>query len=216
MFKPDFQDGGHGSYFGFCIRTIFIIFIYVALIFPTKFLVNWPLCSEEIVQNRLLRWQRWRPSCISDQNNFSKFLINKLCRYFLPSFEPIGISVQKKNFKIDFQDGGHLGFPTGTNFSYFFIYKSWYFLASFESVDLSVQEKNFKIDFQDGRHGSHYRLPIRTISAISDLQVNALILPTKFQVNWPFGSRKEIQHRFSRWRQWWPSWILDLNDFSSF
>ena len=37
-FKPDFQDGGHGSYFGFCIRTIFTIFyLQVALIFPTKF-----------------------------------------------------------------------------------------------------------------------------------------------------------------------------------
>ena len=54
------------------------------------------------------------------------------------------------------------------------------------------------------------------ISAISDLQVNALILPTKFQVNWPFGSRKEVQNRFSRCRPWRPSWILDLKDFISF
>ena len=75
----------------------------------------------------------------------------------------------------------------------------WYFQASFESIGLLVQEKKF-----------------RTILAISDLQVNALILPTKFQVNWPFGSRKEVQNRFSSRKPWLPSWILDLNDFSSF
>ena len=27
------------------------------------------------------------------------------------SFESIGLSVEEKNFNIDFQDGGHLGFP---------------------------------------------------------------------------------------------------------
>ena len=27
------------------------------------------------------------------------------------SFESIDLSVQEKNFNIDFQDGGHLGFP---------------------------------------------------------------------------------------------------------
>ena len=31
--------------------------------------------------------------------------------YFLPSFESIALSVQEKKHKIDFQDGGHLGFP---------------------------------------------------------------------------------------------------------
>ena len=31
-----------------------------------------------------------------------------------------------------------------------------------------------------------------------DLQV-APILPTKFGVKWPFGSREEEQNRFSRW-----------------
>ena len=30
------------------------------------------------------------------------------------SFESIGLSVQKKKGKIDFQDGRHLGFPIGT------------------------------------------------------------------------------------------------------
>ena len=42
------------------------------------------------------------------------FFIYKTPRCFLPSFESIGLSVQKKKGKIDFQDGCHLGFPTGT------------------------------------------------------------------------------------------------------
>ena len=36
------------------------------------------------------------------------------------------------------------------------------------------------------------------------------MLPTKFQVNWPFGSGEEAENRFSRWS----SWISDRNDFS--
>ena len=37
--------------------------------------------------------------------------------------------------------------------------------------------------------------------------------PTKFQVNWHFGSGEEAKNRFSRWP---PSWISDRNDFSYF
>ena len=50
------------------------------------------------------------------------------------------------------------------------------------------------------------------ILAIFDLQVT-LIVPSKFGVNWPFGSGEEAKNRFSRWR---PSWISDRNDFSYF
>ena len=45
---------------------------------------------------------------------FQLFLIYKSPRSFLPSFESIGLSVQKKKGKIDFQDGHHLGFQIGT------------------------------------------------------------------------------------------------------
>ena len=41
-------------------------------------------------------------------------MIYKSLRCFLPSFESISLSVQKKKGKIDFQDGRHLGFPIGT------------------------------------------------------------------------------------------------------
>ena len=80
-------------------------------------------------------------------------------------------------------------------------------LASLESTGLSVKEKKLKKDFQDG---GHLTFPIGTILAIIDLQVT-LMLPSKFGVNWPFGSGGEAKNRFSRWR---PSWISDRHDFS--
>ena len=46
---------------------------------------------------------------------------------------------------------------------------------------------------------------ISMILATFDLQVT-MMLPTKFGVNWPFGSGEEAKNRFSRWR---PSRISD-------
>ena len=138
---------------------------------------------------------------------------------FLPSFKSVGLSVPEKKQKLDFQDGGHLGFPFGTNLAMFNLqtvkkdcplpppppltptqcrHKSpRCFLPSIESVGLSVQkmQKKKKIDFLDGHH---IGFPIGTTLATSDLQVT-LMLPTKFQVNWPFGSGEEAKNRFSRW-----------------
>ena len=64
------------------------------------------------------------------------------------------------------------------------------------------------MDFQDGCHDSHLGFPIGTILAIFDLQVNPM-LPSKFGVNWPFGSGEEAKNRFSRRRPWRSSWISD-------
>ena len=67
------------------------------------------------------------------------------------SFKSVGLSVQEKKFNIDFQDGGHLGFPVRI-----ILAKFWptshprYFQCSFESIGLFVQKKKFKIDFQHG------------------------------------------------------------------
>ena len=44
---------------------------------------------------------------------FELFLIYKSPQCFLTSFESIGLSVQKKKRKIDFQDGCLLGFSIG-------------------------------------------------------------------------------------------------------
>ena len=69
------------------------------------------------------------------------------------------------------------------------------FLPSFKSIGLSVQEKKQKIGFQDGGHGSYPVFLIGMILAIFDLQVTGT-LPTKFQVNWLFGSGEEVKNRF--------------------
>ena len=70
---------------------------------------------------------------------FMLFLIYKSPRYVLASFESIGLSVREKKRKIDFQDGGHLGFPIGTILAIFFIYKSpQRFLPSIESTGQGV------------------------------------------------------------------------------
>ena len=102
------------------------------------------------------------------------------------------------------------------NFSYFWSTKDPIFpRASFQSIDLLVQEKTFKIDIQDGGYSYQLGFWIETISAIFNLHVIPM-LPTKFQVNWPFGSGEEKKNKFSRWLPWWPSWISDPNDFSFF
>ena len=121
-------------------------------------------------------------------------------------------SVQEKKRKIDFQDGrhgGHLGFQTGT------------ILAIFDlpSYQVSSQlafwfKRSKKKDFQNGHYDGHLVFMIGTNLAIFDLQVTPR-LPTKFRVNWPFGS-EEVKNRFSRWPPWWPSWISNRNDFSYF
>ena len=54
---------------------------------------------------------------------------------------------------------------------------------------------------------------MKKILAIFDLPV-VPILPTRFRVNWPFGSGEEAQNRISGWQPWQPSWISDLKDFS--
>ena len=129
--------------------------------------------------------------------------------------ESIGLSVQEKKRKIDFQDGGHgghLGFPIGTFLAIFDLQDTRCFLASLESTGLLVQEKKRKIDFQDG---GHLGFPIGMILAIFDLQ-DTPMLPSKFGVNWPLGSGDEEKNRFSRWQPWRPSWISDRHDFSYF
>ena len=105
--------------------------------------------------------------------------------YFLASLESIGLSVQEKKQKKDFQDGCHG--------SHFLIYKSpQCFLPCLESIGFWVQEKKRKIDFQDGCHGGHLGFPIGMILAIFDLQVTQM-LPSKLGVNWPYGSGKEAK-----------------------
>ena len=82
--------------------------------FPSKFGVNWPYGSGKEAKNRFSWWLPWWPSWISNRLWFSLFLIYQSPRCFLASLEATGLLVQEKKRKIDFQDGGHLGFPIGT------------------------------------------------------------------------------------------------------
>ena len=102
------------------------------------------------------------------------------------------------------------------DFSYFWStshpdanYQVWSQLA------FGFRKRSEKKIFQDGHHRSHLGLLISTILAIFDLQVT-LMLPTKFGVNWPFGSGDAAKNRFSRWRPCRPSWISDRIHFSYF
>ena len=61
----------------------------------------------------------------------------------------------------------------------------------------------------------HLGFTIGMILAIFYLQVTQM-LPTKFWVNWPFGSGEEAKNRFSRWLPWRTSWFYDRHDFSYF
>ena len=117
------------------------------------------------------------------------------------NFESVALLVQEKKFKIDFQDGHHLGFPIGMIWAIF---------------DLQVTPMLPTKSFGSGEEAKNrfWRWPpswIGTILAISDLQVTPM-LPTKFRVNWPFGSGVEAKNRFSRW----PPWISNGNNFSYF
>ena len=150
-------------------------------------------------------------------------MIYKSPKCFLVSLESTGLTVQEKkqkkkkkkqNFKMAAM-AAILDFQSAI-FLLFLIYKSpRCFLASLEAIVLSVQEKKRKIDFQDGGHGGHLGFPIGTILAIFDLQVTPM-LPSKFGVNWPFGSEEEAKNRFSRWQLLRSSWISDRHHFSCF
>ena len=118
----------------------------------------------------------------------------KLPWYFLTSLESTGPSV-KKYFKINIQDGRPSWISDWKDFNYFLSTSSPD--SFYQVLSLSVQEKH-NIDFQDGRLGNYFGFLNRIILAIFDLQV-APTLPSKFQVNSPFGSREAVQNRFFRW-----------------
>ena len=169
--------------------------------------------SGKEVKNRFSRWLPWRPYWVSDWIDFSYFWIRSPW-YSLPSFESIGLSIQEKKQKIDFQEGchgAHLGFPILKILAIFDLQVTWCFLPNLESIGLLAQEKKRKIDC----HCGHFGLPIGTNLATFNLQVTP-VLPSKFWVNWPFSSGEEAKNRFSRWPCWQPSWISDWNDFSYF
>ena len=132
---------------------------------------------------------------------FKLFSIYKSPWCFLPCFESIGLSVQEKKWKIDFQDGHHgsyLGSLIGMILAIFDL-QITQMLPTKSPVDWPfVSGEVAKNRFS---RWPHLGFPIGTILAIFYLLVTPM-LPTKFQVNWPFGSGEEAKNRFSRWPPW--------------
>ena len=181
--KIDFQDGDHGSHFGFPMRIILTTFdLQISPVLLTKVWVNWPLGSGEKAQNRFSTWPPWPLTWIFKGNGFSYFFYLQITLILPIKFwvnGRFGLGEGKHYF---FQDGGHLSLPIKTILTIIIYKLPWYFLPSFESLGLSVQENKQKIKFQDDGHGSHFGFSIGTIIAILDLQV-VPTLPTKFGVN---------------------------------
>ena len=70
----------------------------------------------------------------------------------------MGLSIQEKKFKIDFEDGnlgGHLVFPIRRIFSNFDLQITLMIFTLFQVNWLFTSGEEAKIDFQDGLHGSH-------------------------------------------------------------
>ena len=132
----------------------------------------------------------------------------------------MGLVIQEKKFKIDFQDGncgGHLVSPIGTILAIFALQVISTILTKFQAnwPFGSGEEAKNRFPRWPQRHGGHLGFPIGTILAIFDLPVTSL-LPTKFLVNWSFGSEEEAKNRFSRWPPWRLSYISHRNNFSYF
>ena len=103
--------------------------------------------------------------------------------------ESIGLSVQEKKRKIDFQDGGysgHLGFLIGTILAIFDLQVTPMLPSKFGVNWPFASGEEAKNRFQDGCHGGHLGFSIGTILAIFNLQVTPMH-PTKYRVNWPRG-----------------------------
>ena len=122
---------------------------------PTKFQVNRPFGSGKEVKNKFSIWLTWRPSWISDRNDFSYFEFSSHPDALYLSFKSICLSVQETKRKKIF-NGGNLGFPIRTTLAILIYNSRGCFLQSFKSFGFLVQEKKRKIDFQDGHHGGHF------------------------------------------------------------
>ena len=167
------------------ISTISVIFdLQVVPILPTRFQVNWPFSSE--AQNRFSRW--W-PSWISDLNDFTYFWSTKLLTKFQVNWLFGGFSFHQ-NHKIDFQDGGHLGFLIGHIGHLWFSIEM--ILAVFHLQAGPILPTTFRVNWffhseeaQNIQDGGHL-FDLNNFSYF--WSTSHPLLPTMFRVNWPFSS----------------------------
>ena len=128
---------------------------------------------------------------------FFFFFIYKSPQWFLPNFKSIGLSFQKKG-ENRFSRRPPSLISACNNLSHcLFYHPPICFLLRLEAIRLSIQK--WEIGLQDGHHGRYIGFPNGKILVIYlfYLQVTPL-LPAKFQVNRPFGSREEMKNRFLR------------------
>ena len=151
------------------IRTVSATFdLQVTSILPMMFPVNWPFGSEEKFQTRFSTWLLGLQSWISYQNDFSYLLSvshpDTCYQDSLESvFKSVGLLVQEKKFKLDFQDGhcgGHLGFQT-----------EW-ILAIFDLQVTMILPTKFPVSwpFGSGDKGQH-GFSMATVAAILDFRI---------------------------------------------
>ena len=97
--KKRFSRWPPGGHLGLPISMVLAIFdLQVTLMLPTKFGVSWPFGSEEEAKNRFSRWLPWRPSWISDWNDFSEFWsINHPNASYQVSSRHLGLGEEAKN-----------------------------------------------------------------------------------------------------------------------
>ena len=153
------QDGSH---LGFPIRIILAtVDLQVTSILPMNFESIALSVQEKKFKTDFKDGRHGRNLRFPIATIWAIFFIYKAPRCFLPSFETVGLSVQKKR-KNRFSRWPPSWISDWNDFSYFYIYKSsWCFLPIFKST--LVQENKRKKEFQDGRHGGHLRFPIQTI-----------------------------------------------------
>ena len=157
---------------------------------PTKFRVNWHLGLGEEAKNRFSRWGR--------HGGHLGFTIGTILAIFDLHVTPMFPS----KFGVNWSFGS--GEEAKNRFSRWLPWQpSWisdrndfsYFLSishpndSYHvwSIGFWVQQKKRKIDFQDSWISDRHDFPIGMILTVFDLQVTPM-LPSKFGVNWPFGS----------------------------
>ena len=103
--------------------------------------------------------------------------------------ESIGLSIQEKKRKIDFQDGGHgghLGFLIGMILAIFDLQVTLMLPSKFRVKWPFSSGEEAKNRFKMAAMAAILVFRVGTILPIFDLQVT-LMLPTKYRVNWPRG-----------------------------
>ena len=112
---------------------------------------------------------------------------------------------------------GHLGFPIEMILAIFDLQVTPTYPTKTSDPDASYPVSSrlaFLFRRRSEKYDGHLGFPMRMSLAISDLPLTPM-LPTKFQVNLPFGS-KEAKNRSLRWPPWQLFWIFDQNNFSYF